>query len=510
MPVAPRLRAAMGVAALMAVQLATGAARASPELSLDDPIHRELDELQLSGALPPFLGGVRPLGEARAQALRVAAGLPPDPRLVDGSARGPWVAPVRRLRLRGLLVRDHLRPYSTEVHPRDVAGGVAVSCEHQEGRTCGQGAGLEWELDAAAGWGPWVAAQARVRAVAGSDSYDPDAAVDRLSVSGELGPLSLLIGRAPLVVGPSPRTHAAWGDHAAALDQLRAQLAPIDLIGDDGDVMRGSAVFFLGRLRQPQRFDGSLVDGTRVQVDLWNRLELALTHLIVLGGDGAPEFSAVDYVLEHVRHKAGPPSQLGFASNRLAADVALTVPSARGLRVVYQIATEDLRDQIGTMLRRDADHVVSVQLDRVAPGVGVLVELTQTGVRSHEHQLFTTGTTNAGRIAGVPLGPSSTAAFVGVKARPWALELDPWLELVSQPGDIFAYGTGPIVRTEDLPDEHRLRGGIDAALAPATNLRGEVRMLAERVTTSDFVPGRTRWNAALELAVIWTPGWIQR
>jgi hypothetical protein len=211
-----------------------------------------------------------------------------------------------------------------------------------------------------------------------------------------------------------------------------------------------------------------------------------------------------------VRHKAGEPSALGFASNRLAADVALTVPSARGLRVVYQIATEDLRDELGSMLRRDADHVISVQVDRVAPAVGLLVELTRTGVRSHEHQLFTTGTTNAGRIAGVPLGPSSTAAFVGVNARVGPLELDPWLELVSQPGDLFRFGTGPIVRTEDLPDEGRIRGGIDAALAPATNLRGEVRMLAERVTTSDFVPGRTRWNAALEIAVVWTPAWRER
>lgn len=502
---APALALAVGLTLVAAA--GAGAAHASPDLSLDDPAYLDLARARAAGALPPYLGGVRPLTEARIAALRLAAGLPPDPRLVSAGLRGFWLAPVSRLRVRGLLVRDHLRPYSTEVHPRDLAGGVSISCEHQEGRTCGAGAGLESELDSAAGHGAWLAAATRVRVLAGTSQYDADAAIDRAYASAELGPLTVLVGRDALVIGPSPRTHAAWGDHIAPLDQVRASTAPIDLIGPRGSTLRGSALFFLGRLRDPQTFHGALVDGTRVQADLWDTVELGLTHLIVMGGDGAPDFSLADYVFEHVRHKAGEPFSLGFASNRLAADAAVTVPSAAGLRVSYQVATEDLRDEFGSMLRHDADHVLSVEVDRVGPRAGLLVELTRTGVRSHEHQLFTTGTTSLGRIAGAPLGPSSTAAFVGARVDLDGARLWPWLELADQSSDLYAFGTGPIVRTKDLPDERRARGGLRAAVDLAPDLRVELSGLAERVTTADFIPGHTRWNAAAEVAATWTPLW---
>ncbi len=478
-------------------------AAASPGVDLDDPIYIELAGLRYRGTLPRYLGGVRPLTEARVRALRRAAGLPPDLRLVSDEGRRVWLAPLRSVRLRGAVARDHLRPYSTEDHPRDLAGGVAITCEHQQGRSCGDGAGLELELDSAAGYGPWLAVVSRVRATAGSDDRDTDVELDRAYASAELGPVMVLAGRDVLVLGPSARTQALWGDHVAAIDHIRLSTAhPVAIAGAGGSILRASALFFLGRLRDPQRFDGALVDGTRLQADLWDTVEIGLTHLIQLGGDGAPDFSFGDYLLEHVQHNAESGE---FANHRLSGDVAVTVPDL-GLRVYYELAAEDLRDEIGSMLRRDADHVLGVDVE-VAPRLGLLIELTSTGVRSHEHQLFTTGTTHGGRIPGNPLGPGTLAAFVGARIDLGEVMVSPWIEVARQSNDIYAFGTGDILRTDDLPDEWRTRAGTRAAFDVARDVRLEVRALAERVTTADFIPGNERWNAAAEVSATWTPRW---
>ena len=483
----------------LAILCLAGLARASPEVALDDPATIELARLRASGALPPYLGGLRPLTEARIQALRdgvpVAA-----PRL--------WLAPIHHLRMRAAVVRDRLRPYSTEIHPRDLAGGVAISCEHREGRACGDGGGLEWELDSAAGFGSWISAATRVRAVAGSGDFDPELELDRAHVNAELGPIAMLAGRSVIVLGPSARTQVLWGDHAAPLDHVRVSTArPFPLIGG-GSILRGSALFFIGHLRESGSFDGSLIDGSRLQADLLDTVEIGLTHLIQLGGDGAPDFSFGEYVLEHFQHNAGGDSSLGFANHRISGDLALSFPRLAGLRVYYEGAAEDLRDEFFSMLRRDADHVLGVEIDRLAPRVALLVELSQTGVRSHEHPLFPAGITNGGRVAGHPLGPSSSAVFAGARVE---LGRDaflwPWLEIARQSSDLFAYGTGEIERTQDLPDELRARAGARASFPVTEAVRLELRGLAERVSTADFVEDRTRWNAAAEATATWTPGW---
>jgi Capsule assembly protein Wzi len=499
-----RLSAFALAAAVALVCLTARSASASPSLALDDRVNAELAHLQAIGTLPPYLGGLRPLTEARAQALRRAAGLPPDPLLVGAEVDHAWIAPVRTLRMRGILVRDRQRPYSTEVHPRDLAGGVVTSCEHMEGRACGNGAGLEWELDSALGYGPWLSAATRVRLVTGTDDHDTEALLDRAHAGVEVGPLAMQVGRDVLVIGPSARTQALWGDNAPPLDHVRLSMRPIAIAGEQGSILRASALWFLGRLRDPQTFDGTLVDGTRVQADLWNTVELGLTHLIQLGGDGAPDFTFGDYLLEHTQHNADGQE---FANHRLAADVSVTIPRLAGLRAYYEVAAEDLRDEIGSMLARDADHVLGLELDHMTPRTALLVELTRTGVRSHEHHVFTTGTTNAGRIPGNPLGPGSTAAFAALRLDLDVLSATCGLELARQSSDTYFFASGPIVRTADLPDEWRFRstGRVVVPVSPA--VRVDFRSFGENIRTADFVPDRTRLNLGFEAVVIWTPSW---
>src|SRR5437762_2915752 len=126
--------------------LLASTARASPTVPLDDPIYERLAILRAQGRLALYLGGIRPLTEYDAQRLLVEAGEPEDSRLQLLSRKGLWFTAARRAIARVSLFSDEERPYSTPDRMVGMVGGVALSCEHQEGRPCGQGGGALLEL----------------------------------------------------------------------------------------------------------------------------------------------------------------------------------------------------------------------------------------------------------------------------------------------------------------------------------------------------------------------------
>ena len=494
-----RLVAITLVAALVP---AAGVAGASPTVPLDDPIYLLLDRL----ALPPYSGGLRPLTEARVQELLTVAGQAPDPHLVADAYEGFWLAPLHGLRARAAIIDATDRPYSTPMRPRQLAGVVALACERQEGRPCGDGGGLELELDSAAGFGAAASIASRVRLDLRSTNGEAaaSATLDRIHVGLELGPLAALVGRDVLVLGPSARTQAMWGTNAPPLDHVRLATArPIPILGENGSLLRMSSVVFLGRLADPQRFSGTLIDGTRIQFDLGDAFELGATHLIQLGGDGAPEVSGIEFLLEHVRHDSRPGGD--FANHRFAIDLAVSSAVLGGLRGYYELAAEDLRREVGTVLLRDADHVLGLSVESLLPRIGCLVELTRTGVRSQEHDVFTTGMTSGGHVAGNPLGPDANAVFAELRIDGGPALIRPWIEVARLSSDRYYTPEGEIVRTEDLPEEWRLRAGVRAGLAITSELRVEPSGFAERVIDADFIVGRTRWNLGGEAVLAWRP-----
>ena len=165
----------------------------SPGVPLDDPVYDALDPRALAGELPPFRGGLVPLTEARVRELGGDAPAAPD---------GAWLRPIERAALRIDAAHEAERGYSTMARPRDVAGELALSCADQVGRPCGHGLGLAAELDAAAGYGAWLAGAIRLRAQTGSERYPTALAVDRAYASAELGPIAVEVGRDALGSGP--------------------------------------------------------------------------------------------------------------------------------------------------------------------------------------------------------------------------------------------------------------------------------------------------------------------
>lgn len=406
---------------------------------------------------------------------------------------GWWLQPVARAALRVDVVHETTRPYSTEVHPRDVAGSVALSCEDQEGRPCGQGQGIAAELDAAAGYAAWVTAAVRVRARTGRDGHATALDLDRAYVRAELGPIAAELGRDVLAIRPAAATRVGWSANPPPLDHLRLSGArPLALAGG----VHGNLVYVLGRLAAPQTFRGNLISIARGELDLGDRVELGVMQLLQLGGDGAPGLGPWDFVLEHVRRRDASAGTSDSSNRRLGLDVAVRLD---GVRVTYQVMFEDLRHEVWSAVRHDADHVVDVDTGWLT------VELHKTGIRAYEHSPRVTGLTSGGRIVGDPLGPDAQAVLVaGRIPAPWGA-VAPWAEVARFASDLYQYGTGPIVKIDDGTAELRFRIGVRARVALGRGLELAPDAALEDVERAAFVSGARRVNALFRAALIWRP-----
>ena len=395
-----------------------------------------------------------------------------------------WVRWIDRAALTLSAAHEDDRPYSTPVHPRDVVGDVAVSCEHEEGRPCGHGAGLFGELDTRAGYGSWVTAASRLRLRTGTSRYGSGFDVDRLHVDGAFSTVRLKVGRDVLVLGPG-RTQLGWGDNAVPLDQARV----------DARIGLASGTYVLGRLRDPQTYPGDLVSIARGQLDLGS-VSVAGMQMLQLDGDGAPGFGFVDFILEHFRRRDASASATDSSNRRVGADVTWHIAGFGGARLYYEIMFEDWRKHFVDAIRYDADHVVGFA------NRDVLVEWQKTGVRSQEHTPRVTGFTNAGRVVGSPLGPDAESVWAGAQrglVRPWA-------EVVRFSSDTYKFIVdGPILHETRGVAEWRFRLGGTTEVPIRPGLVADVRAWVEHVEHLGFVVGQRRENVGVIGSVVWTP-----
>src|SRR5438067_3570018 len=328
-----------------------------------------------------------------------------------------WIDPLERTALRFSAADEHDRPYSVPARPRDLAGFIALSCEYQEGRPCGDGVGTALEIDSEAGWSSFLTAATRLRVSAGTDRYASQLILDRAYLRFEAGPFLLQIGRDALGLGPPVRAGLVISRNAAPQDGIRAVLKPVALpFAPD---IRISLLYFLDRLRDPQRFHGTLLDCARAQLDFWNRVQLGGSRLLQIGGDGAPYYGGfTGFLLEHFGRTREGVAQGTAENNRLSFDLSIRVPELRGARLFYEIAFEDYRTSTPTAvwnsLRYDADHLVGIELAELKLGAWrrLYIELEHSGWVSQEHWVFTTGMTNAGRTLGSALGPDGTSLWL--------------------------------------------------------------------------------------------------
>ena len=247
-------------------------------------------------------------------------------------------------------------------------------------RPCGDGVGRASELDAAAGYGA-VDSSAAVRLrVRDRERRGYDTAIDdRSRCTSTPSSADRARGRPRRArLGPASHTQVGWGDNAPPLDGVRAGDLAAGRIAEN---LRGSVVYVLGRLRDPQTYPGNLVSITRGQLDIADRVELGMMQLLQLEGDGAPHLGFVDFVKEHVTRgdaSAGPTDSRTAASGF---DVAWRIDGFGGARLVLRADVRGLAPPVRgrAPLRRRSRRRASNSRD------GIVVEWQKTGFRSMEH-----------------------------------------------------------------------------------------------------------------------------
>ncbi|MEP6863411.1 MAG: capsule assembly Wzi family protein [Deltaproteobacteria bacterium] len=397
-----------------------------------------------------------------------------------------WIVPVDRAAFHLAAYDEAERPYSTPARPRDITGELQLACEHNEGRPCGDGAGAYEELDARAGFGDWLVGGLRLRARGGSTDYGTGLDVDRAHVDARWHDFGLEVGRDAFVLGPGAHTQVGWGDNAPPLDFARASYA----------TERGGLMYLVGRLRDPQTLHGNLVTIARGEL-VAGPVVVGAMQLLQLEGDGAPHLGPWDFIAEHFTRgnpSAGPDDT---SNRRVGLDVSWRIAGFGGARLYYQLMFEDWRRQFADALRYDADHVAGADFPN-----GLVIEWAQTGFRSMEHAVRTTGFTNAGRVVGDPLGPAAEALYVAQRLDTFK----PWLEVVRLASDTYSYGAGqPIVRTNDALAEFRYRVGLLATRRIDAHLHIDLDARAEHIEDFAFVRGADRNGIGADVALVWQP-----
>jgi hypothetical protein len=386
-------------------------------------------------------------------------------------------------------------------------GGIEVSCEHQEGRPCGQGGGALLELDSAAGFGRYLSAFARVQVMAGANEWAVRGAIDRLYLNGQIGPVALEVGRDVLKLGPGVHTQLIWGTHAPPLDHVRIQTAhPLKIPKIPVTV---TAMYAFGLLRDPQTFHNTQVSLQRLAIALFDQVEIGAQQLLQLNGDGAIHFDFADFVAEHFTRKY---PEVAASNRRDSLEAVYTNRWAHGLRIYYELAFEDFRKKVVDMFLYDCDHLLGFQLAALtARGRhGLTVELQHNGPYSQEHAYFTTGLTNAGRVIGAPLGPDSWSVYTEVRVDIGRASLKPWFEWARLSSDLYnAIEFGPILVISHGIPEDRVRFGVSAHWPFHPEFRLDGRMLYEHVERFAFKNGQegrsTADNGGIELSLIYAP-----
>jgi len=419
-------------------------------------------------------------------------------RVALGSPDDWWANPVDRVTIRESAFDESDRAYSTPARPRDVNGVIALSCEHQEGRPCGDGEGFIAELDSAAGYGQWVNAALRLRANTGTRADGDAMVLDRAHLGAELGPVAIEVGRDVVSIGPPARTQLAWGDNAPPMNLIRISTSrPFQL----SQTLSGTAIYAVGQRRDASQLRPPLVSLARAALEVNHRIEVALHQELMIGGDGVPSFGAWDFIAEHLGRRDPSGTATDSSNRRFGGDATLRL---RGARLYYELVFEDIRKHVIDAVHYDADHLLGVETPHLT------VELQRTGVRSYEH-ILVSQFTNAGRIVGSPLGPDTQSIFVGGRTHVADYELQPWLELIRFSSDTYSIiDHGPILHATDGTPEYRYRFGTRARTRLNREITAEASLSYEHVTNFAFLSGVGRDNVGLMLTMVWQPDFLLR
>ena len=494
-----RLRRAAARAVPLLALSALGAApirgQATPHLPPSDPAYNDLGRLAAWGLIDTLAVARRPWSRRQAagmvaQALRSRDRLADDPALaatastlldrlsrrlgpelarlgvVDAAAEG-WLPLVDEVRLDARWTDSPPRAVpSNEVALIDAVVNPLVA--YDEGRPVEEGVATGVEVAFRGRLGDPLAFSVRPRvavvaATPGGTGEATEVTLQNAHARLLLGGVALTAGRDHVLWGPAPRGGLMLSANPAALT-----MASLENEGPFTLPWLGPTwlqLFYADLGTEAQRFPHTYVVGFRGSFLPHPRVEAGLGFLTQSGGEGSPEASLGDRLLDHLFFPdLFLDREFAFSQKMAGFDVRVRVPEARGMEVYVEGVIDDIDvDRFRSMVWEDGGWVAGVRLARLddAGRWGLRVEGEHTGIRFYRHQDFSSGVTLERRILGSELGPDANALRVGVT---WdrdpvnAFALDAAWERRSNDHYLLVVGNPYyFARTRILPKEVRRR-----------------------------------------------------
>ncbi len=345
-----------------------------------------------------------------------------------------------------------------------------------------------------------------------SGNPEHSAFVQELYAVAELGNVSLKVGRSSLALGQGPHGGLILSDNARPRDQI--------VLSNDHP-FRFPWIFkhlgyvkftsYFANLGPESFFDDTILAGYKLSLKPHRNFEFGLSNAMQIGGDGAPTFSAGDFLGDFVGFAGTSQSK----SNRiLGLDARVTLPFLRSSQIYGEVFFDD----------KTTESLKRTFVDTSAYYGGVFVpRLNDSGTFHgraefryiselfYRHSQFRSGFTQNRHILGDPLGPDGRSVHV---ALGYDLNLDHSLEADlfydwSSANSYRLTGTSSTVLASS-PTEKRARGVVSYKRRWSDLVKTDVKFGYERVNNFNYVSGNGKNNFLFEfnLGFDWKNGLV--
>jgi len=329
--------------------------------------------------------------------------------------------------------------------------------------------------------------------------------------------LEFEIGRDSLIWGPGEHGGVMASNNPRNLDMVKVS-------NDSPFVMPWLLIYFgptkiaafVGNLGPSYVLNEGYLYGSAVSFKPASFIELGFEHQVTVGGKGAPDVNFGDLVAEFFVYRRGEVHDKNVADHRSGFNIRVDIPQLHHAVVYGEGILEDfgrhsfwpqLTQQMGflsgvhfPLLTADGSNDLRIEYENIPGAYG-------------RHGIWASGLTQDGRMRGSELGSDGRGVHINWgHIFPSEMRWESALHYENRDSNLYTVSLSPVggpdkvLVAEDRPSENRFRLTTSLEWRTHGNIRVRPEFGYERVWDFDFNPGSNRNNFLAAVSVKWHPG----
>lgn len=262
------------------------------------------------------------------------------------------------------------------------------------------------------------------KTLSGVDAYD--VMPEQGYLFTEIGPLDLVVGRAPIVWGLGEHGGALFTENARPLDHLQVTTDPFQLPWFFEKLGHWKFSFVFGTLGPETNFPWNLFSGMMLAIKPWHGLELNVGHIIQFGGQGSPALGLLDGTREFFGFIPGiSQSTVGGTNKITTANINLHFYEIMAGELYLEYSMDDANfssswKAFEKQMKHNSNYNAGLLFNCFLGSCkdSLRLDYFATGPITYRHGQFTDGWTQNSFILGDPLGPDGKRFWL-VYERDW-------------------------------------------------------------------------------------------